>query len=98
MSITIKHLALPVIVLLLISGGSIGLAEDAENVTIVGTVMDGYQIVSEDGYPYEVEDTDKGNQLVLQYIGYRVEVTGTVKDQIDYKSIVVDSFRVIEDE
>ncbi len=98
MSITIKQLVLSVTAFVLISSGSVGLAIAAENVTIVGTVMDGFRIVSEDGYPYEVEDTDKGNELVLQYIGYKVEVTGTVKDEIDYKSIVVDSFRVIEDE
>lgn len=69
-----------------------------KRITIVATVSDGYQLVGEDGYPYEVEDTDKGNELVLRYIGRKVEVTGTVTEAIDYRVIVVESFRVIEEE
>ena len=84
------------VVLLCWAVGSTMAAE--KRITIVATVSDGYQLVSEDGYPYEVEDTDKGNELVLKYIGRKVEVTGTVKEAIDYRVIVVESFRVIEEE
>jgi hypothetical protein len=67
-------------------------------VTIVATVTDGYQLVGDDGQPYEVEDTTQGNDLVLNYIGQKVEVTGTVVDEVDYKVITVDTFRVLEDQ
>jgi len=70
----------------------------AEKITMTATVSDGYQLIGDDGYPYEVEDTDTGNELVLQYVGRKVEVTGTVKEAIDYRVIDVDSFRVIEED
>ena len=80
----------------LVAAVDFSLAE--EKVTFMATVSDGFQLVGEDGYPYEVEDTDKGNELVLKHIGRKVEVTGTVKEAIDYRVIDVDSFRVIEEE
>jgi hypothetical protein len=77
--------------------GAMGQSMAAERVTIVATVTDGYQIVDDQGRPYEVENTDKGNELVMNHVGSKVEVTGTVQDEVDYKIIVVDSFRVIEE-
>ena len=77
--------------------GAVGISSAASTLTIVGTVSDGYQVVDDDGQPYEVENTVKGNELVLQHIGQKVEVTGTVKDEIDYKIIIVDSFKVLEE-
>ena len=58
-------------------------------VTIVATVSDGYQLVGDDGQPYEVENTDKGR---------KVEVVGTVVDEVDYKIFTVHAFRILEDE
>lgn len=69
----------------------------ATTVTIVAIVTDGYQLVDDLGQPYEVENTTKGNELVLNHVGSKVEVTGTVQDEVDYKIIVVESFRVIEE-
>ena len=66
-------------------------------ITLVATVTDGYQLVGEDGQPYEVENTAKGNDLVVNHIGRKVEVVGTVVDEVDYKVIAVDAFRVLED-
>ena len=74
-----------------------GVPEAAMKKTFLATVMDGYQLVDDEGQPYEVADTEQGNDLVLNHIGRRVEVTGTVQDEVDYKVIVVESFRVIED-
>ena len=74
-----------------------GVPEAAMKKTILATVMDGYQLVDDEGQPYEVADTDRGNDLVLNHIGRRVEVIGTVQDEVDYKVIIVESFRVIED-
>ena len=72
-------------------------AADTE-VTIVATVSDGYQLVGDDGQPYEVENTAKGNDLVVNHVGRKVEVVGTVVDEIDYKIITVTAFRLLEEE
>lgn len=97
MQATSKYRGISLAVFMLFFWGVVGMSNAASSVTIVGTVSDGYQIVDEDGQPYEVENTVKGNELVLHHVGHKVEVTGTVKDEIDYKLIIVDSFRVLEE-
>lgn len=93
--VTYRNISVTVFALVLL--GVAVMSNAASSETIVGTVSDGYQIVDEDGQPYEVENTVKGNELVLHHVGHKVEVTGTVKDEIDYKLIIVDSFRVLEE-
>jgi hypothetical protein len=90
------HTGLLVASILLLTG-SPGLSMDASTVTILATVTDGYQLVDDAGQPYEVENTTTGNELVLNHVGSKVEVTGTVQDEVDYKIIVVESFRVVEE-
>ena len=51
----------------------------AEEITIRGTVNDKYQIVSEDGQIYEVAESEKGDEVVLQNIGKIVKISGTVE-------------------
>jgi hypothetical protein len=80
---------------ILVLTGIPGLSMDASTVTFLATVTDGYQLVDDAGQPYEVENTAKGNELVLNHVGSKVEVTGTVQDEVDYKIIVVESFRVL---
>ena len=82
---------------ILLLTGIPGLSMDASSVTFLATVTDGYQLVDDAGQPYEVENTSKGNELVLNHVGSKVEVTGTVQDEVDYKIIVVESFRVVEE-
>jgi hypothetical protein len=93
--VTYRNISVTVFALVLL--GVAVMSNAASSETIVGTVSDGYQIVDEDGQPYEVENTVKGNELVLHHVGQKVEVTGKVKDEIDYKLIIVDSFRVLEE-
>ena len=83
-----------VALVLIVAGGPV---MAATTVTIVAIVTDGYQLVDDMGQPYEVENTTKGNELVLNHVGSKVEVTGTVQDEVDYKIIVVESFRVLEE-
>ena len=85
-----------VAIVLMLTGGA-GLAMDTSTVTFLVTVTDGYQLVDDEGRPYEVENTAKGNELVLNHVGHKVEVTGTVQDEVDYKLVVVESFRVVEE-
>ena len=77
--------------------GAAGLAMDTSTVAFLATVTDGYQLVDDEGRPYEVENTAKGNELVLNHVGQKVEVTGTIQDEVDYKLVVVESFRVVEE-
>jgi hypothetical protein len=66
----------------------------AGDMTIVGEVNDTQQIVAE-GKIYEVADTEKGDDLVMNYIAEKVEVTGTVEEKDDIKIITVKSFKVV---
>lgn len=67
----------------------------AEEITIIGTVNDTYQIVADDGVVYEVEDTDMGNDM-LNHVGKTVEVTGKVVEEDGVKSIKVESYKILE--
>ena len=95
-SLTKHRVGLLVVIALVLTGG-VGLAMDPSTVTFLATVTDGYQLVDDEGQPYEVENTAKGNELVLNYVGRKVEVTGTVQDEVDYKLVVVESYRVVEE-
>jgi hypothetical protein len=66
----------------------------AGDITIVGEVNDTQQIVS-DGKIYEVAATEKGDDLVMNYIAEKVEVTGTVEEKEEMRIITVKSFRVV---
>ena len=76
---------------------SFGPALSADEVTIVGTVNDYYQIETDDGETYEIGDSEQGDELV-GHIGARVKVTGTVEEDEDgVKVIMVTSFVVIQE-
>lgn len=75
-----------------------GVAAADGQVTLIATVTDGYQLVGDDGQPYEVENTAKGNELVMDHVGRKVEVVGTVVDEVDYKIITVEAYRILEDQ
>lgn len=72
------------------------LAGEATVTAVIGEVNDNYQIVSDDQI-YEIADTKKGQELVDNYIGARVEVTGTVEEDNDIKIITITSFKVLTD-
>jgi len=65
-------------------------------VTLIGEVNHNYQIVTDLGDVYEIADTEMGNDL-LDNIGKKVEVTGTVTEEDGEKIITVDTFVVLED-
>jgi hypothetical protein len=68
----------------------------AGDITIVGEVNDTQQIVA-NGKIYEVADTEKGDDLVMNYIAEKVEVTGTVEEKDDMTIITVKSFKVVSE-
>ena len=66
----------------------------AAEITIVGEVNYSYQIMA-DGQIYEVANTIIGDDLVMNYIAEKVEVTGTVEKKGGMKIITVKSFKVV---
>ena len=60
----------------------------AEEITIRGTVNDKYQIVSEDGQIYEVAESEKGDEVVLQNIGKIVKISGTIEESDEGDKII----------
>ena len=64
----------------------------ATDMTIVGEVNYFYQIMA-DGQVYEVANTSMGDDLIMNHIAEKVEVTGTVEDKKDVKKITVKSFK-----
>jgi hypothetical protein len=68
----------------------------ASEMTIVGDVNYAYQIMA-DGQIYEVANTSMGDDLVMNHMAEKVEVTGTVEDQEEGKIITVESFKVVRE-
>ena len=60
----------------------------AAEMTIVGQVSYSYQIMA-DGQIYEVANTPMGDDLVMNYIVEKVEVTGTVEEEGEMKTITL---------
>jgi hypothetical protein len=67
-----------------------------ESMTIVGTVNDDGQIVDNSGAVFEIGENDK-SEAVSENSGNKVEVIGTVEeDSSGNKTIMIESFKVIE--
>lgn len=80
-----------VLALVLVAG--IGVA--AEPVTLRGHVTDDNQLMTEDGEFYDIGETEEGEQL-MEMVGEKVEVRGTLIDNEDTKEIQVESFIVVK--
>ena len=68
----------------------------ATETTIVGLLNEDWAIEGDDGVLYEVEDSEMGNEL-LNHVGKKVEVVGTVNESDGMKSIQVTKYTVIEE-
>lgn len=66
----------------------------ASEITIIGEVNYFYQIMADDQI-YGVANTAMGDQLVMNHIAKKVEVTGTVDKKGELKKITVKSYRVV---
>jgi hypothetical protein len=67
-----------------------------EETTVVGEVSDNYEIVA-DGQIYAIADTEKGRELVDNYISARIQVTGTVEEVDEMKILTVISYKILSD-
>ncbi len=64
-------------------------------VTIIGEVNDSNQIMV-DGEIYEVDDSTQGDDLVKNYIGRKVKVTGKLRIEGDMRILDVTQFEVVK--
>jgi len=73
----------------------VGIAAAAEEVSITGTINEDSQLVSDTGETYDIGDNEKGND-VMDMVGKKVSVKGTVMESEGTKIITITSFDVIE--
>ena len=73
-----------------------GIAFSGETKVITGTVNDDYQIVTDEGTAYTVEEGEMGDEVV-ELVGRRVKVTGTVEESEGEKMITITSYVIIEE-
>ncbi len=67
-----------------------------QSVTIVGTVSEDYELESDEGTVYILDDNDESLRL-SENVGKKVKVTGTVKETEDGKVITVNNFQLLEE-
>jgi hypothetical protein len=72
-----------------------GLGIAAEPVTLQGEVTEDNQLMTNDGEVYDIADTEKGAQ-VMEMVGEKIEVRGTLSEDEGDKEITVESFSVVE--
>jgi hypothetical protein len=68
-----------------------GVSISGQSITIVGTGNEDYQIVADNGQIYEVADAEKGVEVV-DLVGKKVKVTGTVEESDGEKVITITSY------
>lgn len=66
-----------------------------EEVSISGTINDDFQLVADSGITYDIGDNEKGNE-VMELVGKKVSVKGTVVEGDGTKIITINSFNVIK--
>ncbi|MBC8485392.1 MAG: hypothetical protein ISS66_02090 [Desulfobacteraceae bacterium] len=81
-----------VIVLTLLSS----LALAGKRITIVGTVNDYYQIVTDEGTVYDIAENEKGDELA-ELVDKKVRVVCTLEEEEDSKVITIESYKVIDE-
>ena len=78
----------------LVFATGVGLA--ADSVTIQGQVNQDNQLVDQkDGTVYKIAETEEGMK-VMDMVGEKVEVKGTVQEDMGEKQITVESFNVLK--
>lgn len=76
-------------------GFMVGAGLASEPVMIQGQVTEDNQLMDDAGNVYDIVDTEAGNEVV-ELVGQKVEIQGTLIEEQDGKVIAIESFRVIE--
>ena len=89
-----KKLLSAMIVVVLVSFLT-GAALAGNAVTLVGTVTDDNQIQDEAGIKYQVSENEMSGE-VLELVGKKVQIKGTVMEEEGVKKITIMSYEVVE--
>lgn len=73
-----------------------GIAIAGAEVSISGVISEDGQLVDDDGMAYDIVDNDEGNE-VMEMVGHKVAVKGTVMETEGTKIITISSFKIIEE-
>ena len=73
-----------------------GIAISSENVTITGTVIDDFRIMTEKGEIYHIAEGKVGDEVV-ELINQKVKVTGPVNEEEGEKVIFIISYEIIKE-
>lgn len=69
----------------------------AETVTIIGVVSSDYQLETEEGDIYDFAASEIADEL-LDYVGEKVKVTGTIIEDDGNEVLSVESFIIVDEE
>lgn len=73
-----------------------GIAVAGSQVSLSGVINEDGQLVDEGGMAYDIADNDEGNE-VMEMVGFKVTVKGTVMEAEGTKIITISSFKIIEE-
>jgi hypothetical protein len=68
----------------------------ADSVIIFGIVNDHCQIATDNNQVYEIAEGKKGDELI-EFVGKKARVTGTVEEEDGSKVIAVTAYEIIEE-
>jgi hypothetical protein len=68
-----------------------------EESIIVGTIMDDNQIVDQNGQSYVIKQNKQGNDI-LEFIGKKAQIKGTVLEADGKRTIEIVSYELIEEQ
>ncbi|NNL75630.1 MAG: hypothetical protein HKO68_04760 [Desulfobacterales bacterium] len=72
-----------------------GIAVAGSEINITGAINEDGELVDDNGNAYEIADTEQGNE-VMDMVGKKVSVKGTVMEEEGTRTISITSFDVIE--
>ena len=82
-----------VIMVVMVFAGSAMAA--SELIVLQGQVTEDSQILDDEGNVFDIADTEKGNELI-ENVGQKVEIEGTVMEEEGGKVLTVESLRIVE--
>lgn len=89
-----KHIFLiTLIIILTVFLSGVGLAES--EVSILGVINEDGQLVDDSGMAYDIAENDEGSEI-MEMVGQKVAVKGTVMHAEGTKIITVLSFKLME--
>lgn len=72
-----------------------GIAVAGSEISVSGVINEDGQLVDDDGMAYDIADNEEGDE-VMDMVGSKVTVKGTVLEADGTKIITISSFKIIE--